>query len=273
MAYSQIYLGTATTLSGLSLTNSTALIVDRGNQTIIGALDRSAAVSTCDIIWGKASTVTFKGTSGDPLKIKVTRVFSGFGSGGTLYYTPVATTARLKNGNATQMYLGGTGTLTNLENSGQGFTSIDTAVTVTNIYIDGGNVVQTFHTSGEATGRNTLVVVAGGSYTTERGVSGTYNQGGGTAVFSRSDSSGALPTASGATMNIFGGTMKWRGKNIGTLNVYGGTVDFSEAPQDLTVTTLNITRTSRDASTFKSKFSTVTVTTTNVRGAEADVTY
>ena len=189
MAYSQIYLGTATTLSGLSLTNSTALIVDRGNQTIIGALDRSAAVSTCDIIWGKASTVTFKGTSGD------------------------------------------------------------------------------------ATGRNTLVVVAGGSYTTERGVSGTYNQGGGTAVFSRSDSSGALPTASGATMNIFGGTMKWRGKNIGTLNVYGGTVDFSEAPQDLTVTTLNITRTSRDASTFKSKFSTVTVTTTNVRGAEADVTY
>lgn len=270
MALVQSFLGTNTDMASVTLTNSAALMIDRGNQTVTGTLDLSATSSAADVIWGKAATVTFKGASGSPLKLKVNRVFSCNGSGGTLYYTPVATTARFKNINATQVYMGSTGTLTNLECSGASFTSIDETISLANIYVDGGTVVQSYNATG-----NTLVIVASGSYTTERGINATGSliQSGGTVTVSRTDSSGTLPHCRSGTISIYGGNFKWRGGNIATLNVYGGTADFSEAPQALTITTLNVTRNSRDASTFKSKFATVTVTTTNVRCAEQDVTY
>lgn len=265
MAYTRTYLGTNTSLSGLTFTNSAAFIIDRGNQTVVGALDQSAVASATDVLFGEYATVNFKGTDGSPFKMKVTRNFLIKQPGGVIFYTPVATTAKLQNIGATKLSLIG-GTLTNCENGGQGDLTIGATTIVTNLYIVGGSCYQDVNATA-----NTVCKVDAGSLVTERNIT-TFTQAGGSTTFGRAD--GSLTGNTITTLNAFGGSFTARGAvgAISNLTGYGNTFfDFRGCTQDLTIGgggVFEISAAVRDQSYFKSSKATITLSNLRVVGSE-----
>ena len=98
---------------------------------------------------------------------------------------------------------------------------------------------------------------------------------GGVVTVGRTDSSSTVPTGTGATGSGVievngGGTLIWRGGNIDTLRVFGGTVDFSGITQNISITTLQIDNVGLSKSTILgSRFFTVS----NTSGGTTRVIY
>lgn len=256
-----------TDLGTLASLNNNDLRIVEGSQTVSAGLDQSALAADVESITiGERAAVSFRGTSGAFLKCSIGTQFLIQSAGGRIYYTPVGagtttTCAKLKNIGGAQVFLAGGGTVVDLEIAGQGLVDIADDVNVTNLYMDGGSCNQLYKST-----LNTNWVIGAGSLTTGRGWSGTARiSAGATVNVSREDTSSTLPT--GATLNMGGGALTWRGGDITTINADGDAMlDFGDAPYDLTIGTLNTTWSVVKRSRFKSKFATVTITTLNVRG-------
>lgn len=268
-----VYLPKGTTdLGTLASLNNETLIVAEGSQTVTAGLDQSALAADVENIFiGERAAVSFRGTSGAFLKCSIGTLFLIKSAGGRIYYTPVGTgttttCARLKNIGAAQVFLAGGGTVVNLEIGGAGFVDIADDTNVTNIYMSGGSCNQLY----KSTANTDWIIGDGASFTTGRGWSGTARIGGGASVVvAREDTSATLPT--GATLEMAGGTLSWRGGNITTINACGdAALDFGDAPNALTITNLTVTRGVLERSRFKSKFATITITNLYVKCSERD---
>ncbi len=259
-----------TDLATLASLNNNILLVGEGNQTVISGLDQSALAAGLDSVYFQTgSTVTFRGSTGTPFKAGIATLMSLRQYGGSIYYTPVGagtttTCARIKSTTATRLYLSAGGTVASLECSGSSYTNVDDNVNVTTLAVDGAATVDALYKSTVFT----TIWMGGGTLNSGRGFT-TCHMGGGVANFSREDSSSTAPA--GTTLNCFGGTLKWRGGNITTVNATGAAMlDFSDVPAACTIGTLNVTRGVLERSLFKGKNYTVTISTLNVFGADVD---
>jgi len=266
-------LPSTTDLATLASLDSNTLLVQVGNQTVVGTLNQSGLAAGIDIVSVlKSSTVSFSSAAGGGLQATILTTIKHEGSGGIFKYQPVTTTGvtcpRVQNigGAWFSIVSGPAGAVVRVEQGGTGRLDIDDSSKVTNFYItQGASDILYLSTA------ITLLVATGGSLTCARGAT-TINIGGtASCFFGRLDGTTAnLPTAT--TVNCFSGRCVWNGGNITTLNLYGGTFDASNAPVALTIGTLNATWDSIQKSKLKTTGNTnlITITTTNIYGGPID---
>lgn len=172
---------------------------------------------------------------------------------------------RLRHIGATQATIMSGGTVTTFEQS-SGSELVTGDVSVTTAYCIGGNTMfrykSTAITTLWVTGGNVSLLRTGTTINVVAGVLTVYPENTGTNV----------PTST--TVSVYGGTFRWRGGDITTLNVFGpnAVVDFSGITQDITVSTVNVDKGAKRNPMCKWNGSryTVTYTTKNVRGDEND---
>lgn len=251
-----------TDLSTITINDTDSLVFGEGTQTVAG-YNLSALTEGLS---GITVLQTFAGNIGSPATGPLRAdLDSGDGKivyaagGGSFYYQPDGDNDlcnEIECLGSGSLYLVNGGTVTLLEVF-RGYASISADVVVTTIRQSGGTVDQKY--SGTA---NTDWWIEGGVFNTGRGFSGTaWVQGRASVTVKREDTSGTLPT--GATLNIGADAhVKWMGGNITTVNGFGP-IDLSEAPNALTITTLNMSAEVRNKSKLQSKFAAVTITNDN----------
>lgn len=256
--------GNATDLSTIGTLTGNDIILDRGNQNITGGL--TTGTSAANFLWGESATPVIKGTDGSALSLKITTNFLIKGPGGVLFWAPVATSAKLQNIGATRVSLG-TGTLTNCENGGQGDMTIGENTVVTNLRVTGGAVSEAYNATA-----NTIVTVGGGSLVSQRAFTTGY-LGVGSWTWGRPDLTidASQTGITGGTLYAGGGEFIGQGclGNITAIHAWGDAfLDFREVTKAFTLATLTVTKEVRDRSYFKSKYVTITITSTTVYGSE-----
>ena len=262
-----------TDLASLASLDSNTLLVQVGNQTVTGTLGQSGLANGIDIVSVlPGSSVSFSSASGGALVATILTTIKHQGSGGVFKYQPATTSGvtcpRIQNIGGAQFSLvsGPANPVVRVEQGGSGRIDIDDSTEVTSFYICSGSADILYRSE-----VITTLVASGGSLTIARPVT-TMHVGGSASVFvGRSDGvTSSLPTAT--TVNCYGGRLTWQGGNITTLNLYGGTVDFSNVPLAMTIGTLNGMWNSVAASRLKSSGSTnlVTITTKNIFGGPID---
>jgi hypothetical protein len=262
-----------TDLGTLGSLDTNDLLIGEGSQTVTTGLDQSGlATGIANILVQKGSAVAMKGATGAFLKAAVTGAIVLKGQGGEWYYTPTGTgCARIRNISGMRLFLGaGTAAVTRLEVANTASVSIDDATTVTNLYLVSGAVDALYKST-----VFTLAQVSGGYLSTGRGFTTLNVSGNGQVVVKREDTTpGTPPVATTVTLNGPGAKLKWCGGNVTTLNVWGGAVwDASDVPAACTVGTINIDAASLSASVTRGRNFTVTYSTKNVFGADADDLY
>lgn len=258
-----------TDLGTLSSLNNNILLIGEGNQTVTTGLDQSGLAAGIDSVYYQMGpTVNFRGTSGQFLKAGIVTILFLNGYGGTIYYTPIGagtqtTCTRAKNIGANRLYVGGGGTITSMEHSGNAYTNVDDSSIITTLSVDGGQVdVQYISTA------ITTLYMSAGQLTIGRPVTTAWINGGNTVV-TREDTASTPPAWT--TINMGGGTLKWRGGGITTLRALGSaTLDFSDVPAALTIGTLIVSRGVLERSTLKGRNFVVTISSLTVLGAEGD---
>lgn len=257
-----------TDLGNLASLDTNTLVVPLGNQTVTTGLDQSglaAGIGNVDVQGG--SSVSFVGSSGAALKATITGTLKLNGAGGDFKYTPVTTTAvtcpRIQNLGGNHLYLmagGSTPVVVKLEQGGPGAqTDIDDQTKLTTLAIISGSIDQQYHAT-----LNTSWYCSGGSLTTGRGWSGTARIGGSANVTVGRNDNNITNLPTGATCEMGGGTLTWRGGNLTTLNAFGGMCDFRSVPVAMTITNLTATWDVVQRSYFKSSGPTNLVTITNL---------
>lgn len=220
------------------------VIFGEGNQSIQTNLNTWAALSGgagadgLERVQVKRPFTGNIGGTGGSLQVDVsyntTSVFLYDAGGGNLYYSPGTTASlcdRFKNTGFGKLYLTG-GTITNYEGF-RGYANISSSAIVTNGYVSGG----TFDADYNATGL-TVGIFSNCTANIQRPVTTMTVLAGAIVNVFRVDSSATKPTAT--TINLYGGTLNWRGGAITTLNAWSP-VDFSNLTSAVTVGTLNIT--------------------------------
>jgi hypothetical protein len=241
-----------------------------GNQTITAGLNKSGLTEGFEFIH---VAETFTGTIGGASGALLCDVDSGNGKftyhagGGACYYTPSGDNSlceelEIISGGTFYLVSGGTVTecsllkgnlvtaggtiVTNLRQTGGNATMGYSATAITNMWIGGGQV------NSERSGTNVYVSEA-------------------QVIFKREDSSATVGAATELTLS---GPcyVKWCLGNITTVNLRHpkAVIDFSEAPNALTVTNLNGFGQAIAKSRTVSKFATVTISTTTAYGGSAD---
>lgn len=268
----------ARVLSGTSIAaslNLASILVQGGNQQVITNLDQSGLASgltQLDIQPG--SSIGVGSASGGALKATIKTILRAKGSGGLIKYTPITTggssCARLLNlgGNNFSLVSGSTAAVVLLEQSGAGTRiDVDDSTRVTTLTMTAGAIDQQYNST-----QNTSWYISGGTLTTGRGWSGTARIGGTAQVFvGRPDNNiASLPT--GATLEMGGGSLTWRGGNLTTINATGGFLDFRYVPAAMTIGTLVCTADVARRSYFKSIGATnlVTISSLTIYGGEID---
>lgn len=260
----------ARVLSGTSIAGSLnlgSILAQCGGQSVITNLDQSALTSgLTQIDIQPGATISLGSASGGALKATIKTILRAKGSGGFVKYTPVTTgassCARLLNlgGNNFSLVSGGTAAVVLLEQSGAGTRiDIDDSTRVTTLTMTTGSIDQQYNST-----QNTTWFISGGTLTTGRGWSGTAYVGGSAVVnVGRPDNNiTSLPT--GATLNMGGGSLTWRGGNVTTINAFGGFLDFRYVPAAMTITNLTVSADVVRRSYFKSIGATNLVTITNL---------
>ncbi len=261
----------ASIVSGLNLRT---ILVQGGGQVVTNALDQSGLVSGLTMIDVQpGSSISIQSSAGGALKATVQSMIRLKGSGGTLKYTPITTGGhscdRLLNigGNNVQLVSGSTAPVVKLEQNAPGTQiDVDDSTLVTTLVCVNGSIDQQYNATG-----NTSWYISGGSLTTGRGWSGTARIGGGQVSVSRTDNNiTSLP--SGATLEMGGGSLQWRGGNITTINCTGGMLDFRYVPKAMTISTLVVTADVVKRSFFKSIGATnlVTISSLTILGGDVD---
>lgn len=251
------------------LVNGDFLAFSEGNQSVTAGFGAGSTIQALAggldlFIVSPAFTGNLGGTSGafkfDADYSASSRVVYNAG-GGTFFVEAAGGSAvitRCQQIGRGSLYTTG-GTFTTLEVA-SGSTSVNASTIVTNYFQHGG----TASILNNATAI-TAATIGGGKADIQRSITTLTVAGDASVNVFREDSSLAAPTAT--TVNVYGGTLLWRGGNITTANVFGlGKIDFSMAQAALTVGTLNIDERARQASTLQSPFATVTITTANIRG-------
>lgn len=262
----RVFIAKGTTdLSTASLADTNEPVLAEGGQAITAGTDFSALTDGFDAFTVQQS---FSGSIVNlRCDINTGGVFLYQAGGGSLSYEPKGNDdlcPRFRHIGAGSVTLQTGGTVTNYE-QGSGTGTITEDVTVTNLYLAGGNLTQAYKSTA-----NTILIVSGGSLQTGRPfTTGTVTNG--TVTVRRTDTSSTVPAAT--TLNLYGPNSRviWNGGNIGTLNLYGGaSIDFSNAPVDLTVTTINADLASIRRSVWESNTATLTLPTPTVRAAVRD---
>lgn len=272
-----------TDLGGAGVANGDDVVFGEGQQSVVTNLNAWAAFASLNSInFDPRFTGTVGGGSAGSLLVDVdagaTQIVSYAAGGGALYLAaagPSAVISRLKVIGNGQANLTG-GTFTRVEQR-SGRLNINSSTTVPNLFISGGEASAQFITG---TSGYQLVRISGGRLDTERGLDSDFSGplmqiNGGVVTVGRTDSSSTVPTGTGSAASGVievngGGTLIWRGGNIDTLRVFGGTVDFSGITQNISITTLQIDNVGLSKSTILgSRFFTVT----NVSGGTTRVIY
>ena len=262
----------ARVLSSTSIAGSLnlgSILAQGGGQAVVTNLDQSglsSGLTQVDIQPG--ATISLGSASGGALKATIKTILRANGSGGFVKYTPVTTggssCARLLNlgGNNFSLVSGGTAAVVLLEQSGAGTRiDIDDSTRVNALTMTAGSIDQQYNSNQNVTWR-----LSGGTLTTGRGWSGTglptANDTttvdgaaviGGSAVVKvgRPDNNiTSLPT--GGDLFMGGGSLEWRGGNIGKMYVTGGFLDFRYVPAAMTISYLCVTADVVRRSYFKS---------------------
>lgn len=246
------------------------LIFMEGNQTVTAGLNKSALTEGfAKIVVAETFTGTIGGASG-ALRCDVdsgSAVFEYNAGGGACYYNPdgddnLCDELRIISGGT--FYLVNDGTVTNC-GIARGNLVCPDGVVITSLYQTGGNTTQGYNAT-----VNANLWVSGGQITSGRGFTTAYISDA-QAIFKREDTSATV--GAGGTLNITGPAyVKWCGGNITTVNLTHpkAVIDFSEAPNDLTVTNLNGLGQAVAKSRLSSKVATVTITNTSTLVGSAD---
>lgn len=228
-----VYVPKGTTdLSGLGIANGDSVYIMEGDQSIVSGTNLSGLTTLVDVVVGPG----FTGNIVD-LQCDLSGVFRYEAGGGSCSLIANGTSteiiAKVEAVGYGRLELKTAGTFTEVQ-VGSGDVLIRDAVDVTNIRQTGGKVQQYYKSTA-----NTGLTIAGGTFLSGRGFSGTANISGGTAIFRREDSSATVPT--GGTLNLTGNPrLKWVGGNITALNLLSPNVwpDFTEIVAALTITDL-----------------------------------
>lgn len=265
-------------LSGTTIAaslNLASILIQGGGQQVVSNLDQSglsSGLTMVDIQPG--SSVGIGSASGGALKATIKTMLRAKGSGGLIKLTPITTgassVARLLNlgGNNFSLVSGSTAPVVLLEQSGAGTRiDIDDSTRVTTLTMTAGAIDQQYNST-----QNTTWHISGGSLTTGRGWSGTARVGGSAnIVVGRQDNNiTSLPT--GATLEMGGGSMTWRGGNLTAAYVSGGFLDFRYVPAAMTIGTLVVSADVVRRSYFKSIGATnlVTISSLTIYGGDLD---
>jgi len=232
------YISKSTTDLTGALTTDNVVVFSEGSQQVTGGMDQSGlANGLAQLLLESRFTGTIGGGAAGPLIVDVDvspGIVRNNAGGGALYIKPgggntLITTLEQVGAGATYVQSGGTVTTAGCA---RGMLSITTDVICTNLAVIGGTCIQAYKAT-----VNTLLICKGGTLRTGRGITTGHFADKCDVEFSREDTSATLPVAT--TINLFGGRVKWRGGNITTLNYFGGFLDITEAPADLTITNLN----------------------------------
>lgn len=240
-----------------------------GGQTVSAGLNKSALTEGFSKIF---VAETFTGVIGGATGALLADVDSGAGlfkyhaGGGACYYTPQGDNnlcLELEIVTAGTFYLVSSGTVTKL-GIARGTLVTPDGVVVTSHYQTGGTTTQGYNAT-----VNTNLWVGGGQFNSGRGFTTAYVNDA-NAIFKREDTSATV--GAGGTLTIGKGYAKWCGGNITTVNLVhpDARIDLSEAPADLTITTLNGFAQAISKSKLVSKGATVTISTTNTLVGTAD---
>lgn len=251
----------------ISADGNTALTANPDQSALVHGLNGFQIQPGSSISLGSAGTGYAKFALGSttPVVGTVNGVFLVAGSGGEVYYTPLGVggstytgCARMKNITGYRVYLAGGGVVAEMEMAGSAELWVNNTA-ITTLWQDNGMTSAIYFATGF-----TNLTIGGGSFTSGRSVSGTLRIGGSAQVtFTRIDANTTPPTA--GVVEMGSGVLKWRGGNITTINAYGSaTLDFSDIPAAMTITTLNCTAAVAARSIFKGRNFTVTITNTPV---------
>jgi hypothetical protein len=242
--------GDTVVITGLSPGNSTDITT---------ALDQSGlAAGGLAAIYVTRNFRANIGSVSTPLKAEINTGASLFhynAGGGRCYYTPTGNTAlcvTLRAVGLGTLQLLGTGTITNLEQL-RGSVIVGETVTPTNVNIAGGDML-----IDGAAGTNPTTINAGGNgrLRTLRGFT-TLN------IFDQGSVILDVGTDTPTTINMYGGSLDIvQSGTITTLNLYGGDAAQIRLGRLLTITTVNIWPTVRNASKFLTN-QLLTITNTN----------
>lgn len=228
------------TASVASIANGDTLLFADGSQTITTGLAVAALTGLSTGLAAVITRPTFTGSIGgaagsltvdvdDSSTGKLTHQGSGF-----FYFNAGGGSARSNrsiNTGSGQLYLTG-GTHDNAESRGG------------RLYVNGSAVVTTLWTVGgectilaNATAITTAHVYGGARADINRTCT-TLNVGGANTMvnFFAENASGTLPTV--GTLNAYGGRIIYKGGTISTLNGFDGSIDFSQAPQPVTISAI-----------------------------------
>lgn len=261
---------------GKGVTDLTGLIADtnevhfvEGSQTVNAGLNQSALTEgSARVVVARTFTGNIGG-SGGALRMDVDSgngIFEYNAGGGSCWYQPNGDDNLCKDMRLTgagSMYLVNGGTVTEL-GIAKGYLSVADSVVVTNLRASGGSTVV-----GYSATAITELHAGGGQIISQRScTTGVFNNV--AAVFKREDTSGTVGTAT--TIRIGNARVKWCLGNITTveLNHPDAFIDLSEAPADLTITTLKGFGQAIAKSLTKSKLATVTISTTTPYIGDAD---
>lgn len=268
MATSSVPKGTEDITSYGADTNT--LVFEKGSQKVSSGLSKTG-VSLEDLFVQSAFNGTIGGGTAGPLICDVdnssTSKIKYDASGGAFYYQAGGGNAlcrRLVHLSPGRFYFMTGGTMTDWEQvNGSG--DIAAAVVVTNIFLEGGELIQKYNATA-----NTNWEIHDGKFTTARGFSGTGVVSGGSVLVTREDSAGTIPT--GASLRVNGtGRVKWNGGDITSLYVYGdGGIDFWDIPANATITNLYISKRGKANSRLQGRDFTLTITNKRVYGDRTD---
>lgn len=236
-----------------------------GSQTLSAGGDKSALANLASVQLGRNCLV--QNTAADPLKAdldatsashltderRAARPFYFWPGGGNA----LAKILRVLNGGM-QNWIGG-GQLEEAQIR-SGYFNAASAVRVDAVRQCGGAITQAIHAS---TNTNTDITCTRGSFTSERGFSGTCIAGPGAVMkFRRKDNStGSMPT--GGTLWVVGGKVEWGIGNLTNLYLIDGEFDISAVPANCTITNLYIMSHMKRSDKVKLKGRNATVTITN----------
>lgn len=268
MAIVKVPKGT-TDISALGADTDTLQFLE-GNQTVTAGLNKSALTEGFAAIH-VANTFTGQiGSGSGALRCDVDSgagKFTYHAGGGACYYNPdgddnLCDELEIISGGT--FYLVNDGTVTELSVAKGNLIVADGVIVTSHRQTEG------YSTYGYNATALTTLWVGGGQVNTQRSATTAFISNA-QVVFKREDSSATVGAAT--TLNLAGPCyVKWCLGNITTVNLTHpqAVIDFSEAPNDLTVTNLNGFGQALSKSRTASKFATVTVTNTTTYGGSSD---
>lgn len=186
--------------------------------------------------------------------------------GGSFFYKPVGTANtcdRFRNIGFGR-FTGTGGTFTAYEGNGGSYGMFNGSALCVTARVFGGTIEALYFSSNGFT----TLHVQDATANIQRDMTTLNMAGNAVVTVSRDDSSSVKPVAT--TINIFGGTLYWRGGAITTINLLGGMIDLSQVQSAITITNVNASKQAAARSKWNLASTKVTVTNTIIYGGLAD---